>query len=122
MNAKRIAAVALVLIGIVAVILSFSAYGLDTGYSESDKEYGGDAYTGIQNAAAQTSRNLVYLTEAVAYVGGSVLLIAGLALIGSGIATWPEEEYGPVIYSAPSQPAPQQPAPVSCIAGGFFTI
>ena len=110
MNLKRVAAVALILVGILAVILGFCAYGADTGYTEIDKEYGGDAYTGIQNAAAQTARNLVNLTEAIAFAGGSILLIGGLALIGAGIATLPEEEYGPVTYAPQSQETPP-PAP-----------
>ena len=33
--------------------------------SESNKYYGGDAYTGIQQAAAQTARNLIPVFEAI---------------------------------------------------------
>ena len=98
MGGKQFAAVALVIVGILAIILGCCAFGLDTGYSEGDKAYGGDAYTGIQNATAQTARNLVKLTEAVSFSAGSVLLISGLALMAAGIAVWPSESaYIPAI-------------------------
>ena len=48
---KRILSIAFVIIGILAIIFAFSAYDLETGYKESNEKYGGDAYTGIQNAA-----------------------------------------------------------------------
>ena len=82
---KRILSIAFVIIGILAIIFAFSAYDLETGYKESNEKYGGDAYTGIQNAAAQTARNVYYLTEAVAYSAGSILLIVGLSLVGFGV-------------------------------------
>lgn len=121
MNQKRIAAVALVVVGILAVILSFVAFGLDTGYNVSNEYYGGDAYTGIQQAAAQTARNLVTLTEAVAFVGGAILLIGGLALIAGGIANWSADEYVPNTYEQPSAPGEYQPPKTHESAVGKWT-
>ncbi len=43
-------------------------------------EYGGDAYTGIQNAAASTGRNVAYVADYICYGFSSVLLVAGLVL------------------------------------------
>lgn len=77
-----------IVIGILSIILAFSAYGLDTGYTESNVSYGGDAYTGIQNAAAQTANNVHYLAEAVSFSAGSILLIAGLTLVIYGVNTF----------------------------------
>lgn len=90
-NIKKILAIAFVVIGLLSVILGLSAYGLDTGYYESSSAYGGDAYTGIQNAAAQTANNVRYVTEAVASVGGSILLVTGLVLILVGVKAFMEE-------------------------------
>lgn len=69
-----------VVAGLLSVILGFVAYGYDTGSWEGGFTYGGDAYTGIQNAAAQTANNVQDLTELVCFGVGSVLLVAGLVI------------------------------------------
>ncbi len=50
-------------------------------YSE---RYGGDAYTGIQNAAADTANNLVDLIKTEQKGFGALLAVAGLALCAGG--------------------------------------
>ena len=72
-------------IGIIAIILGFVCFSKDTGSYIENLAYGGDAYTGIQNAAAGTGRNVHYLAEIVAFGFGSVDLIAGLALCAFGL-------------------------------------
>ena len=117
MSLKKIAAILFVVIGIVSIIMSFEAYDLPTGGYESSSAYGGDAYTGIQNAAAQTANNVRYVTEAVGYVGGSLLMVTGLILIAVGVNTWPGSlnlqglglPFGQA--NAPTQDAPVQDAP-----------
>ena len=47
------------------------------GYVISEK-YGGDAYTGIQNAAADTANNILNLNYAIQTVFGILLIIIGL--------------------------------------------
>jgi len=76
-------------IGVLAVILAIVCFSLDTGGTVRNQTYGGDAYTGIQNAAAQTARNLVALALIMKVGFGSVLLIAGGNLIVSSL---PEKE------------------------------
>ena len=49
--------------------------------------YGGDAFTGIQNAGAQTSENVKNLAKIVQFGFGSVLLIAGFGFLGIGLTT-----------------------------------
>ena len=49
--------------------------------------YGGDAYTGIQNAAATTSKNVRDLAGIVQFGFGSILLVMGLTLVGFGLTT-----------------------------------
>lgn len=82
---KKWFAMIFLLIGILSVILSISAYGLNYGSYENNKSYGGDAYTGIQNAAAQSANNVIYTTKALAFGTGSILLIVGLSLIALSI-------------------------------------
>ena len=67
--------------GILSTILSIVCYQMVPGFSESAKTYGGDAYTGIQNAASQTACNVRWLAEIVRFGLGSILLIAGIILI-----------------------------------------
>ncbi len=51
--------------GIASVALGILIGEMSVGSYESAKAYGGDAYTGIQNAAAQTANNVQYLCELV---------------------------------------------------------
>ena len=53
--------------------MSFQVSGADTGYWESDKSYGGDAYTGMQQAAAQAANNTIYLGDMI-QIGLAALL------------------------------------------------
>ena len=112
---KRIFAIAFIIIGILSIILAFCAYGCDVGYPERNKSYGGDAYTGIQNAAAETANNVHYLTEAVVFGVGSILLVAGFSLAATGMYLYANSKedtddtpnqntYTPNI--APTQPKP----------------
>ena len=78
---KKFASVLGVIAGCVSVLMSVIVFLKATGGYEWSETYGGDAYTGIQNAAAQTANNITYLNEIVKVVGGGLLLVLGLALI-----------------------------------------
>ena len=67
--------------GVISIILGIIAACLKTGVKEQAFSYGGDAYTGIQNAAAQTATNVHYLANIIRFGISSLLIIAGLALI-----------------------------------------
>ena len=89
---KKIFSIGLLLIGITAIIFAIVCLTAepciwDTTYVYKET-YGGDAYTGIQNAAAITANNIQYLdlnlqyaTEFFANCMGYVLLIVGLLLL-----------------------------------------
>ena len=94
---KKGIAIAFLVVGILSVILGFSAYGCSTGSYESNKSYGGDAYTGMQNASAQIAINVQCATEAVAGLFGNILLIGGIVIILVGANS--------LIGSAPKAPA-----------------
>lgn len=67
--------------GALSVIFGLIMTGMSIGSWESTKSYGGDAYTGIQNAAAQTANNVQDLAD-IAMNGFAYLLIAlGLFMI-----------------------------------------
>lgn len=61
--------------GIVSFIFGTTMFGKSSGFYEPSNTYGGDAYTGIQNAAAQTANNLIDLAK-IAKDGIGYLLIA----------------------------------------------
>lgn len=71
----------LFIIGILSIIVGVICLCQYGGSYETDITYGGDAYTGIQNASAQAANNLLALSWIVKLGFGSTLIISGLALI-----------------------------------------
>ena len=85
---KKTLGISLVVLGIVAFIIAGIAFIAQDGVRVFSKTYGGDAYTGIQNASAITTYNLLCLTHIVktAVVGffalfGSIFIIAGILVL-----------------------------------------
>ena len=74
----------MIVVGILAIILAIVCFSKDVGNTSLGYSYGGDAYTGIQNAAAQTANNVLYLTRIVRFGFSSVLLVLGLGMVASG--------------------------------------
>ena len=67
--------------GFISIILGLIMSGMDVGSFESNLSYGGDAYTGIQNAAAQTANNIIYLAEIIKTGMSYTLVILGVAMV-----------------------------------------
>ena len=82
---RKACAIILLAAGVLAVILSIVCFNMSPGFTESNQKYGGDAYTGIQNAAAQSANNTRDLAEIARFGFGSLLLTGGLALAGTGL-------------------------------------
>ena len=61
-----------------------SAVCIYTGH-ENDNAYGGDAYTGIQNAAAQTANNVAAVGNGLEEIFCYSMVFTGLAFIGCGL-------------------------------------
>ena len=74
-----------IIVGMVSIGLSISCFKADDGEYVIKNYYGGDAYTGIQHAAAETGQNVRALTKLASKGFGSILLVGGLALIVTGI-------------------------------------
>lgn len=91
-----------ILVGIVSIGLSISCFNADDGDYVEKNYYGGDAYTGIQHAAAETGQNVRALTKLATKGFGSILLVGGLALVVVGIPSRrnenkPSDETKPII-------------------------
>lgn len=82
----------MIISGCISIFLSLVIWVHGVGDEELNKSYGGDAYTGIQNAAAQTSRN-VYELACITKLGfGSILFIGGLFIIAFTLPGTPKVE------------------------------
>lgn len=75
----------MVIAGIISIWLSIQCFNMDAGETCSCSTYGGDAFTGIQNAGALTAKNVRALSEISRKGFGGVLLVGGVALIGFSI-------------------------------------
>lgn len=75
-----IASIIGILSGALSIILGFIVIGYSDGYYESALSYGGDAYTGIQNAAAQTANNVEDLAAIAKFGVSSLLIVVGIAI------------------------------------------
>lgn len=67
--------------GAASVVLGIITMCRTSGFYPDTKSYGGDAYTGIQNAAAYTAKNVNYLSDIVKFGLGAFLIVFGVALI-----------------------------------------
>lgn len=67
--------------GFLSIIFGACVSAMSTGSVELNERYGGDAYTGIQNAAAQTANNVRQLTGVVRAGISWSLIVFGIAMI-----------------------------------------
>lgn len=85
LNSKKILAIMLFVIAAVSIVFAILCFS-EHGYSSwcSYESYGGDAYTGIQNAAADTANNISDLQYDLVYISGYAFILVGLvfALLG----------------------------------------
>lgn len=75
----------LIIVGIISIALAIVCFGHWNGSHVSWVDYGGDAYTGIQHASADTANNLQNLAEIIKIGFGSILTVIGCSLLGVGI-------------------------------------
>lgn len=67
--------------GIISIIYAFIIKTMENGDVVNTITYGGDAYTGMQNAGAQTANNIFHLNEMIQTGLFAFFLIFGIALI-----------------------------------------
>ncbi len=84
-SSEKIKWILFLVIGCISIVLCIMCFVADTGVFERESAYGGDAYTGIQNAAAITANNVKCVAEIVSTGFGSILLVFGLYLIAVSI-------------------------------------
>ena len=77
----------------------------------SHEYYGGDAYTGIQNAAADTANNIGELGYLISDIANMAFFFVGLFLIGLGLFLLGKAIYGKALAKTVAAPAPQYQPP-----------
>ncbi len=78
---KKIINIIGILSGILSMVFGFICLSNRVGTYVIDKSYGGDAYTGIQNAVADTANNIQTLSENLIFGFGALLIVIGIAIL-----------------------------------------
>ena len=99
----------LIVVGILAVILAIVCFSMDVGNTSLAYSYGGDAYTGIQNAAAQTANNVLYLAKIARFGFSSVLLVLGLGMIATGSRASVDNADKSIVHEDPTKAQQELP-------------
>ncbi len=115
---KKLLKVFGIILGLVTIVLAISVFSQSVGYSEGSYSYGGDAYTGIQNAAAQTANNVKYVGQMIRFALGSHMLVLGLAMLLGSLCIRTKKE-APAAMQAPV--AAPQSAPMAAPQAPVFT-
>ena len=92
-------------LGVLTIILAIVVFTQNVGYYESSHSYGGDAYTGIQNASAQAANNVKYVGEMIRFAMGSMMLVMGLAMVLGSLCIRTEKKTSAVqvpVFAAPN--------------------
>jgi len=78
---KILRSILLVLVGFGCLITGIQVYNSHVGEMASYKEYGGEAYTGIQNAEVQTGGLVRLQSDIIAKGLGSIMIFGGITMI-----------------------------------------
>ena len=89
-NKRLILGISFIVLGIISVIWGLSL--TYTGISSLSETYGGDAYTGIQNAASRTANNINELGNTLCVGLKGILIVMGGAIIIYGTSIVLKEE------------------------------
>lgn len=82
---KNARSIMLFIVGIASIILGIVTFTFNEGATVMRERYGGDAYTGIQKAAAQTANNVSFSGSIEKRGFGFVLIVGGLAMIACSL-------------------------------------
>ena len=96
---RKAIAILSMIFAVVALILSMVLFSKDAGTYVRHIAYGGDAYTGIQNAAADTAVNVKWLNEAVSFGFGAVLLMVSFAFLLVSVYFFGSEKGTPMTFN-----------------------
>ena len=88
-NPKKILGIILLAVAVLSLLFALVCFAMEpdniSGSIELEAEYGGDAYTGIQNAAAQAATNARHINYNLAALINTVATIAGFIFVLIGV-------------------------------------
>ncbi|MDD7079479.1 MAG: hypothetical protein PUI06_01825 [Prevotella sp.] len=82
---KLLRTIIFVLAACLSFYFSHQCFDKMTGYRGEEHTYGGDAYTGMQNASAQSATNVYHLNNIVKDGFGWFFIVTGVALLGFAV-------------------------------------
>ena len=77
----------LAILGFLLILCGADVINMNTGHAELPQNYGGDAYTGIQNAEVRTGQLIILQSEIITYGLGSLMIYSGIGCIIFAIPT-----------------------------------
>lgn len=118
---KKLMAYICLAIAALSLIFAIVCFTMDVDYvrgsTESNSSYGGDAYTGIQNAAAQTATNVYYLNKNLSNFAACIVTMGGfffmVVTLGFGLVGVKELGYFEESVQSPAEAQDYEPvAPI----------
>ena len=107
-----------IVLGILSIAIAVLVFTQTIGYYEVHSS-SGDIYASIQNAAAQTADNIMYLGETIQMGLAGLLLVQGLAMFLGALCIQPKKmaaKAAPAPVAVPVAPVAPAPAPVIPVA------
>ena len=114
-KAEKIRNILFLIIGVLSIIFAIKIGGLSTGSFEMSLSYGGDAYTGIQNACAGAANNAIDVANILQQGFEYCLIIAGFVLVSiGGTSLFKVSETKPQAIDTPAEEK-SQPENTDCV-------
>lgn len=114
-KAEKIRNILFLIIGVLSIIFAIKIGGLSTGSFEMPLSYGGDAYTGIQNACAGAANNAIDVANILQQGYKYCLIIAGFVLVSiGGTSLFKVSETKPQAIDTPAEEK-SQPENSDCV-------
>ena len=107
-----------IILGILSIAIAVLVFTQTIGHYEVHSS-SGDIYASIQNAAAQTADNIMYLGETIQMGIAGLLLVQGLAMFLGALCIQPKKmaaKAAPAPVAVPVAPVAPAPAPVIPVA------
>ena len=114
-KAEKIRNILFLIIGVLSIIFAIKIGGLSTGSFEMPLSYGGDAYTGIQNACAGAANNAIDVANILQQGFKYCLIIADFVLVSiGGTSLFKVSETKPQAIDTPAEEK-SQPENSDCV-------
>ena len=85
MKSRKVLALSFFAIAIASIVFAICCFNFYVGNYEPNLKYGGDAYTGMQNASAQAANNVLRISENLCSVCGFIFIIIGATFASLGV-------------------------------------